>query len=115
MLTEGRTIFEGGYMALFGEKCHRCGKRTRNKQEDEAICETCVAEMDLLVQAEAERARKCPVDGHEMTKQVAHMLVIDRCPSCQGVWLDGGELDRIRGGVEAEALQLMARGFTFPV
>ena len=101
-------------MAIFGEKCDRCGKRTKHQQEDTPICETCAQEMALAVEASAETRRQCPVDGATMTKQIAHMLVIDRCPSCNGVWLDGGELDRIKEGVEGEALQLMARGFTYP-
>jgi Zn-finger nucleic acid-binding protein len=49
-----------------------------------------------------------------MTKEVAHMLVIDRCPDCKGVWLDGGELDRIKDGVESNAVLLMARGMSGP-
>jgi Zn-finger nucleic acid-binding protein len=70
--------------------------------------------MKLLLEAESETARPCPVDGETMKKEVAHMIVIDRCPKCQGVWLDGGELERIKGGVEAKALMAMANGFTVP-
>ena len=70
--------------------------------------------MELLVDAKAEDLRPCPVDGDTMTKEIAHMLVIDRCPTCKGVWLDGGELERIKGGVEAGALMAMASGFTVP-
>jgi Zn-finger nucleic acid-binding protein len=70
--------------------------------------------MSLMVAASAESERLCPVDGQKMTKEVAHMLVIDRCSACQGVWLDGGELERIRGGVEEAALRSMAIGFTSP-
>lgn len=101
-------------MALFGEKCHRCGTRTRHKEEDEAICENCVNEMAVMVAASKEETRPCPVDGTQMLKEVAHMLVIDRCPECKGVWLDGGELDRIREGVESEAVMSMARGMSGP-
>ena len=49
-----------------------------------------------------------------MLKEIAHMIVVDRCPTCQGVWLDGGELERLKGGVEASALLAMASGFTVP-
>lgn len=102
-------------MALFGEKCDRCGKRTRNKQDDIAICESCAQEMQLMLEASHEALQKCPKDGETMRKEIAHMLVIDRCPNCSGVWLDGGELERLRNGVENEALMLMARGITYPV
>ena len=101
-------------MSILGEKCHRCGTRTRHKEDDQAICEACVEEMNLLVDATEESARACPVDGAQMSKEIAHMLVIDRCPSCQGVWLDGGELERLKGGVEEAALKAMTTGFTYP-
>ena len=42
------------------------------------------------------------------------MLVIERCCGCQGVWLDSFELEKINGGVEANALMAMASGFTVP-
>jgi hypothetical protein len=100
-------------MGIFGDKCNRCGTRTRNTEEGEPICQPCVQEMELLVQASGEKARPCPVDGGEMQKQIAHMLVIDRCPTCGGVWLDGGELERLKGDVNEQALLAMSRGFGF--
>ena len=102
-------------MALLGEKCDRCGTRTRHKEDDQPICGPCAQEMNLMVDASEETERLCPIDGEKMSKEIAHMLVIDRCPSCQGVWLDGGELERLKGGVEAAALNAMSRGFTFPI
>ena len=101
-------------MSLFGEKCARCGTKTRHVVGGAATCETCEQEMKLLVDAEGEAERPCPIDGAVMKKEIAHMLVIDRCPSCQGVWLDGGELEKIKGGVETDALLAMTRGFTVP-
>jgi Transcription factor zinc-finger len=102
-------------VALFGEKCARCGTRTRNEVKGAPTCEQCEKEMQLLVKAKSEKVRPCPVDGEHMTKEIAHMLVIDRCPKCQGVWLDAGELERIKGGVEASAVMAMAHGFTVPL
>ena len=101
-------------MALFGEKCDRCGEKTRHKKDDKPICEACEREMELLIEAAQESTRICPIDGERMNKEVAHMIVIDRCPKCQGVWLDGGELEKMKGGVEAQALMAMANGFTVP-
>lgn len=102
-------------MALFGEKCARCGNKTHNQVEGKATCEPCEREMRLLVEAEGEAERVCPVDGEWMSKEIAHMIVIDRCPKCHGVWLDGGELERLKGGVESEALLAMTTGFTVPL
>jgi predicted amidophosphoribosyltransferase len=67
-------------MSLLGEKCDRCGKRTRHKEDEHPICEDCAREMALMMEASSETLRACPADGEQMTKQIAHMLVIDRCP-----------------------------------
>ena len=102
-------------MSLFGEKCARCGKKTHHEVEGKATCEVCENEMKLLVEAEGEAQRPCPIDGEWMAKEIAHMIVIDRCPKCKGVWLDGGELERLKGGVESDALLAMTTGFTVPL
>lgn len=101
-------------MSIFGEKCARCGTKTRHEVDGKATCEACEKEMQLLVEAKAEDLRPCPVDGTTMKKEIAHMIVVDRCPACQGVWLDGGELERLKGGVEASAVMAMATGFASP-
>ena len=102
-------------MALFAPRCDRCGNRTRHQEDDKPVCETCVAEMALMVEAAQEAQRSCPVDGAEMTKEVAHMLLIDRCPSCNGVWMDGGELERMQGELQEAAVMAMARGLSGPL
>lgn len=101
-------------MSLLGEKCARCGTRTRNEENGAPTCDSCAQEMRLLVAAQDEKQRPCPVDGETMKKEVAAMIVIDRCPKCQGVWLDGGELERLKGNAEAGAVMAMANGFTLP-
>ena len=54
-------------------------------------------------QAEAEAARKarwrtCP-GGCEtkLVKEDFRDIVIDRCPTCGGVWFDPGELEKVAG------------------
>ena len=37
----------------------------------------------------------CPVDGTTLVMSERSGIEIDYCPSCRGVWLDRGELDRI--------------------
>ena len=49
-----------------------------------------------------------------MSKEIVLNLVIDRCPSCRGVWLDGGELEDMRGAIETGLAQQMMRGMAFP-
>lgn len=38
---------------------------------------------------------KCPVDGATLTMTERSGVEIDYCPTCRGVWLDRGELDKI--------------------
>ncbi|UXX82090.1 TFIIB-type zinc ribbon-containing protein [Roseovarius pelagicus] len=38
---------------------------------------------------------KCPVDGTQLMMTDRAGVEIDYCPSCRGVWLDRGELDKI--------------------
>lgn len=37
----------------------------------------------------------CPVDGTILVPVERAGIEIDHCPSCRGVWLDRGELDKI--------------------
>ncbi len=40
---------------------------------------------------------KCEVSLDPISPTDEPDLIVDRCPSCEGFWLDHGELDRIRG------------------
>jgi hypothetical protein len=100
-------------MAIFAPKCDRCGQRTRNEEEGKPICDNCVQEMQLILDAAEENIRLCPVDASPMKKEIAHMLVIDKCSKCNGVWLDAGELDKLTGDLRIEAVTAMTAGF-FP-
>ncbi len=100
-------------MSLFGEKCVRCGERTRERHNLRPVCQACHEAMQLMIIAANEAKRLCPVDGAKLTKEIAHMLVIDRCPTCRGIWLDADELERISGDVASEAMMAVARG-AFP-
>ena len=37
----------------------------------------------------------CPIDGSELRITDRQGIEIDYCPTCRGVWLDRGELDKI--------------------
>jgi Zn-finger nucleic acid-binding protein len=39
--------------------------------------------------------RLCPNDGTELRRLERSGVQVDACPSCRGVWLDRGELDKI--------------------
>ncbi len=37
----------------------------------------------------------CPADGTPLVMSERQGIEVDYCPSCRGVWLDRGELDKI--------------------
>jgi len=47
----------------------------------------------------------CPIDGTTLVMSERSGIEIDYCPTCRGVWLDRGELDKIiqRAAPEAGA------------
>jgi hypothetical protein len=99
-------------MALFGEKCARCGKkRTREEYEGRPTCKDCQELLERKLEASREAQQRCPVDGASMEKEIVMSVIVDRCPSCHGVWLDGGELDQLKGEVAADVSRELIRGF----
>ena len=45
--------------------------------------------------AERSGPMTCPVDGATLVMSERQNIEIDYCPTCRGVWLDRGELDKI--------------------
>ena len=43
----------------------------------------------------------CPVDGATLEMSERQGVEIDYCPTCRGVWLDRGELDKILDRAES--------------
>ena len=37
----------------------------------------------------------CPKDGHDLVAITLHGVQVERCPSCEGMWEDKGELDQL--------------------
>jgi len=102
-------------VALFGEKCGRCGRRTRHLREGAPTCEACEAELEAKLRAEGEAPRACPVDGSRMGKEIIQTIVVDRCPACRGLWLDGGEFETIQRGIDEGAAASLMRGMVHPM
>jgi hypothetical protein len=38
---------------------------------------------------------KCPKDGNDLSSKSFHGVQIERCPYCNGIWLDAGEIDAV--------------------
>ena len=45
----------------------------------------------------------CPVDGTTLVMSERQTIEIDYCPTCRGVWLDRGELDKIIERTQADS------------
>lgn len=77
------------------ELCHYCGQsKTKNKDSRNLpICDDCV----LKQRAQNEPKRNCPVDNSLMEKDYYNDgdIFIDRCPKCQGVWLESDKFETI--------------------
>ena len=60
--------------------------------------------LERLAQKKAEtpEIRKSPVTGEAMVQEVLNGVVIDRCPSTGGVWLDAGELEQLLEAATSE-------------
>ena len=103
-------------MALFGKKCARCGKTsTRRIYDGLPTCESCEALIEAKLRASRENRRRCPIDAAEMEKEILLNLVIDRCPTCHGVWLDGGELEQMRNSIEEGLSRALVQGMPYAV
>jgi Zn-finger nucleic acid-binding protein len=75
-----------------GEECSRCGRRTAlGDFEGALVCADC----ELTVKAGREERIRCLHDDAKMRKELIEGVIVDRCPSCGGVWFDGGELEAL--------------------
>lgn len=50
----------------------------------------------------------CPVDGATLVMSERSGIEIDYCPTCRGVWLDRGELDKIVERAAADSVPVHA-------
>lgn len=90
-------------MKWFKEKkvCAHChNNKTKREFEDQPTCAEC--KTNILVGREP--IRICPADGSELLKEHRNEIIIDRCPTCKGVWLDAGEIEAIQEAAQAEGL-----------
>jgi Zn-finger nucleic acid-binding protein len=51
---------------------------------------------------------QCPTDGTTLTMSERSGIEIDYCPTCRGVWLDRGEIDKIIERSMAQAAPVAA-------
>jgi len=78
------------FFGNFGVTYVRCGRKmTKRAMKDLPTCTDC----ELKLKSQKEYIRTCLVDKTQMEKEVIENVVIDRCSSCGGVWLDPGKLE----------------------
>ena len=95
--------------------CVRCGQNpAKRSSAGVPTCESCEELLAASLVAKGEAVRRCPLHSTAMTKEIVCNIVIDRCPSCNGVWLDGGELDLLKQAIKAGMSADFARVMLLP-
>ncbi|HYG81352.1 MAG TPA: zf-TFIIB domain-containing protein [Pyrinomonadaceae bacterium] len=80
-----------------GENCYRCGKwhkfeELTGDEQGWSFCRRCAAKLST----EGKPRRRCPTDGREMVKRKYSFVLVDKCETCGGIWLDAGEQQALR-------------------
>ena len=87
-----------------GDECSRCRRRTALRDfEGSRVCADC----ELSIKASREERIACLHDDSKMRKELIEGVIVDRCPSCGGVWFDGGELEALSAILQRAADQGM--------
>src|SRR5882724_12714779 len=83
----------------------RLGDKLRQKEKaeedrffaerDKALLEKIRREQTAAAAKLAPREPLCPKDGSRLTTIEHHGVMVEQCPTCQGMWLDAGELEKI--------------------
>ena len=66
------------------------------RQEKEALAR-------LNAKKNAEKAKLSPIDGKPLTQLNVGGVIIDKCESTGGVWLDAGELEQLLSHAQNES------------
>lgn len=86
----------------FGDKL----REAERAREDEFFAQR---DRELLAKLRGERGEpteetlrqlahmRCPKDGSALDSRRTHGVNVERCPKCEGIWLDRGELEAIAG------------------
>ncbi len=100
--TELRTTEPGEHGLVVLDVCPDCDGAWFDKGELDRLDESVWTNVETVERVLAVASRdpmrcpRCRVEMVPVSPRDAPDLVVDRCPSCQGFWLDRGELDRAR-------------------
>ena len=83
--------------------CVHCNtNKTKRDFEGQPTCGNC--QTKILIGREP--IRICPADGATLLKEHNNEIIIDRCPTCKGVWLDAGEIEAIKEAAKQEGMAI---------
>jgi TFIIB-like protein len=100
-----------------GENCIRCNKYYKFEElevgpDGFGICHNCAIRINPI----GEKKHQCLNDGTEMKKELIYnRILLDKCPTCGGIWLDGDEIEIIRRVMKSEGAGRFASGFLLGV
>lgn len=82
---------------LDGEKCIRCHKHFKFEElrmgpDGFSICNACAGDVNNY-----SKVLTCPNDGQALGRLLIGQFLVANCPGCQGVWIEGSEIERLRG------------------
>lgn len=67
----------------------------RKAKEDEYFEKKNKEALMRLAEKSKDKPRLSPVTGQPMEQIVINGVVVDRCPTSKGIWLDAGELEQL--------------------
>ena len=86
------------------------------RENAERLRKLAAEQKKALAAAEREALRKqhymrCPKCGMELKEIAVRGVQVDRCFSCNGTWLDAGELEKLAKGQEGTVMGAVLRIF----
>ena len=69
--------------------------KMRKAKEEEYFEKKNREALERLSEKKSTGVKKSPITGEPMEQIVVHGVVVDKCKSSGGVWLDAGELEQI--------------------
>ncbi len=85
------------------DRCARCAGIWFDKHELVPVLHESLPELTALRGRSApermnQKHGQCPRDATgliRVSSALGHSVILDTCPECQGIWLDGGEFDTL--------------------
>lgn len=102
---EGKTLAEVELAGIEVDHCSSCNGVWLDEYELEDLLEIDEAEVAQILGGEESEdldgvQANCPRDGQPLGRvryARSRETTVEACPECQGLWLDGGEFQRLRG------------------